>query len=361
MRGADVSQPSLFITKTVEDFVPKEHPLRAIRKLVDQALKELDGKLERLYADEGRTSIAPERLIRASLLQVLFTIRSERQLVEHIRFNMLYRWFVGLEMDDAVWHHATFSKNRERLLDESLMTSLFKLVLKIAQRHRLLSAEHFSVDGTLIDAWASHKSFKPKDGKDDDSESGGKERDFRHERRSNQTHESGTDPDAELMRKGSGMEARLRYGVHHLVENRNHLIVDAKVEPAASVHEREVALTMLKKASKDRPITAGSDKGFDTRQFVAQCREHDITPHVAQNTARKGGSAIDARTTRHAGYEISQRKRKMIETTFGWPKQYGGLRRMMYRGIDKVRGQVKLVTCAFNLLRISHLVPMEAL
>lgn len=361
MRGADVSQPALFITKTVEDFVPKDHPLRAIRKLVDQALKELDGKFERLYADEGRTSIAPERLIRASLLQVLFTIRSERQLVEHIRFNMLYRWFVGLEMDDAVWHHATFSKNRERLLDESLMTSLFKSVLKIAQRHRLLSSEHFSVDGTLIDAWASHKSFKPKDGQDDDGKSGGKERDFRHERRSNQTHVSSTDPDAELMRKGAGMEARLRYGVHHLVENRNHLIVDAKVEPAASVHEREVALTMLKKTSKDRPITAGGDKGFDTRQFVRECREHGITPHVAQNTARKGGSAIDARTTRHAGYEISQRKRKLIEATFGWPKQYGGLRRMMYRGIEKVRGQVKLVTCAFNLLRISHLVPVEAL
>jgi transposase len=361
MRGADVSQPTLFITKTVEDFVPKEHPLRAIRKLVDQALSELDGKFEGLYADEGRMSIAPERLIRASLLQVLFTIRSERQLVEHIRFNMLYRWFVGLEMDDTVWHHATFSKNRERLLDEVLMTSLFKSVLKIAQRHRLLSSEHFSVDGTLIDAWASHKSFKPKEGKDDEDEGGGKERDFRNENRSNQTHVSSTDPDAELMRKGAGMEARLRYGVHHLVENRHHLIVDAKVEPAASVHEREVALTMLKKASKDRPITAGGDKGFDTRDFVQQCREHDITPHVAQNTARRGGSAIDARTTRHAGYEISQCKRKLIETTFGWSKQYGGLRRMMYRGIDKVRGQVKLVTCAFNLLRISNLVPAEEL
>lgn len=362
MRGADISQPSLFITKTVEDFVPKEHPLRAIRKLVDQALWELDGKFERLYADEGRSSIAPERLIRASLLQVLFTIRSERQLVEHIRFNMLYRWFVGLEMDDAVWHHATFSKNRERLLDESLMSSLFKSVLKIAQRHRLLSKEHFSVDGTLIDAWASHKSFKPKDGKDkDDGEGGAKERDFRRERRSNETHASRTDPDAELMRKGNGMEARLRYGVHHLVENRNHLIIDAQVEPAASVHEREVALSMLKKVSTDRVITVGGDKGFDTREFVKRCREHDITPHVAQNTARRGGSAIDARTTRHAGYEISQHKRKMIETTFGWSKQYGGLRRMMYRGIKKVRGQVKLVTCTFNLLRISNLVPIEAL
>jgi transposase len=361
MRGADISQPSLFITKTVEDFVPKEHPLRSIRKLVDQALAQMDGKFERLYADEGRASIAPERLIRASLLQVLFTLRSERQLVEHIRYNLLYRWFVGLEMDDVVWHHATFSKNRERLLDESLMTSLFKSVLKIAQRHRLLSSEHFSVDGTLLDAWASHKSFKPKERDDDDGQSGGKERDFRNERRSNQTHVSSTDPDAELMRKGAGMEARLRYGVHHLVENRHHLIVDVKVAPAASVHERAVALKMLKKASKDRRITAGGDKGFDTRDFVKQCRQQDITPHVAQNTARRGGSAIDARTTRHAGYEISQRKRKMIETTFGWTKQYGGLRRMMYRGLERVSARVKLVNSAFNLLRISHLVPVEAL
>lgn len=363
MRGADISQPSLFITKTVEDFVPQEHPLRGIRKLIDQALSELNDKFEQLYADEGRSSIAPERLIRASLLQVLFTIRSERQLVEHIRFNMLYRWFVGLEMDDAVWHHATFSKNRERLLDESLMTSLFKSVLKIAQRHRLLSSEHFSVDGTLLDAWASHKSFKPKDRKDndDDPPSGGKERDFRNERRSNETHVSSTDPEAELMRKGNGMEARLRYGVHHLVENRHHLIVDAKVEPAASVHEREVALKLLKKVSKDRCITVGGDKGFDTRDFIKHCREHHITPHVAQNTARRGGSAIDERTTRHAGYEISQRKRKMIETTFGWTKQYGGLRRMMYRGIKKVSARVMLVNSAFNLLRISHLIPVEAL
>lgn len=363
MRGADISQPSLFITKTVEDFVPKEHPLRALRQLVDQALDELDGKLNRLYADEGRTSVAPERLIRASLLQVLFTIRSERQLVEHLRYNMLYRWFVGLEMDDAVWHHATFSKNRERLLDEALMSGLFKSVLKLARRHRLLSSEHFSIDGTLIDAWASHKSFQPKDRSedDDDHQSGGKERDFRAERRSNETHVSGTDPDAELMRKGNGMEARLRYGVHHVVENRNHLIVAVGVEPAASVTERAAAIELLKPVAKDRVITVGGDKGFDTRGFVRQCREQGITPHVAQNTARKGGSAIDERTTRHAGYAISQRKRKMIETTFGWTKQYGGLRRMMYRGIDKVRGRVKLVTCAFNLLRISHLVPIEAI
>lgn len=362
MRGADISQPSLFISKTVEDFVPKEHPLRAMRALIDQALSELDGKLNRVYADEGRTSVAPERLIRASLLQVLFTIRSERQLVEQIRYNLLYRWFVGLEMEDAVWHHATFSKNRERLLDESLMSSLFQSVLKIARRHRLLSSEHFSVDGTLIDAWASHKSFKPKDTKDDDDDrSSGRERDFRDERRRNDTHQSSTDPDAELMRKGKGMEARLRYGVHHLVENRHHLIVDAQVAPAASVTERAVALTQLKHAAHDRHITVGGDKGFDTREFVRHCRAHGITPHVAQNTARRGGSAMDERTTRHPGYAISQRKRKLIETTFGWTKQYGGLRRMMYRGREKVSARVTLVASVFNLMRITHLVPIDAL
>lgn len=255
--------------------MPKGHPLRSIRKLVDQGLLELDGKFERLYADEGHTSIAPERLTRASLLQVLFTIRSERQLVEHIRYSLLYRWFVGLEMDDEVWHHATFSKNRERLLGEALMASLFKSVLEIARRHHLLSKEHFSVDGTLIDAWASHKRFKPKD-HDDDNESGGKNRDFRRERRSNETHQLSTDPDAELMRKGNGMEACIRYGVRHLVENRYHLIVDAKVEPAASVHEREVATNLLKQAPRTGP-SRGWRRGFRhsrVRHAIPRTRHH---------------------------------------------------------------------------------------
>ncbi|MDQ1363746.1 MAG: hypothetical protein QG652_1608 [Pseudomonadota bacterium] len=359
MRGADISQPSLFISRTIEDFVPAKHPLRAIRKLIDEALRELDTQFNRLYADEGRESVAPERLIRASLLQVLYTIRSERQLVEQIRYNMLYRWFVGLEIEDNVWHHATFSKNRERLLDEALMSRLFQSVLKIARRHHLLSDDHFSVDGTLIDAWASHKSFKPKD--DDNNTPTGKERNFHNERRSNATHQSSTDADAELMRKGKGMEARLRYGVHHLVENRNHLIVDVRTAKAASVHEREAALDMLGNIPGEHHITVGGDKGFDTHDFVGQCRNMNITPHVACNTERPGGSALDERTTRHAGYEISQIKRKMIETTFGWSKHYGGLRRMMYRGLEKVSARVMFTDIGFNVLRISNLVPIEAL
>jgi transposase len=290
MRGADISQPSLFITRTVEDFVPANHALRALRKLIDEALRDLDAQFNLLYADEGRESVAPERLIRASLLQVLYTIRSERQLVEQIRYNLLYRWFVGLEIEDRVWHHAIFSKNRERLLDEALMSQLFESVLKIARRHKLLSAEHFSVDGTLIEAWASHKSFRPRDD-DDDTPTGG-ERDFHGERRGNDTHASTTDPDAELMRKGKGMEARLRYGVHHLVENRQHLVVAVRTEPAASVPERTAALEMLGDLPGEQRITVGGDKGYDTRDFVEQCRELKITPHVAQNRERPSESLI---------------------------------------------------------------------
>lgn len=355
MRGADISQPKLFITNTVSDFVPKDHPLRTLRPLIDEALNTLDGLFDEIYADLGKASVAPERLIRASLLQVLYTIRSERQLVEQIHYNMLYRWFVGLEMDDPVWHHSTFSKNRDRLLDNAVLPELFDAVLAIARKHKLLSEDHFSVDGTLIDAWASHKSFRPRDDGGDGPQ--GKERDYRDEKRSNATHVSRTDPESELMRKGKGMEARLRYGVHHVVENRNHLVVALKTAPAATVHEREAALDLLAELSGEQRKTVGGDKGYDTFGFVEACRAMKITPHVAMNDTRPGGSALDARTTRHAGYAISQRKRKMIETTFGWAKQYGGLRRMMYRGLDRVNGAVTLTVTAFNLLRIHNLQP----
>lgn len=354
MRGADISQPSLFITHTVSDFVPENHPLRGMRKLIDQALRSIDQDLTRLYAPEGRDSIAPERLIRASLLQVLYSVRSERQLVEQIRYNLLYRWFVGLEMSDKVWSHSTFSKNRERLLDEALLSKLFDSVLAIARTHKLLSEEHFSVDGTLIDAWASQKSFRPRD--DDDDSPTGKARDFHGERRCNDTHVSMTDPDAELMRKGKGMEARLRYGVHNIMENRHCLVVKVKTKPAASVHEREVALDMLAEIPGEQRCTLGADKGYDTTAFVAGCRELNVTPHIAQNTERRGGSALDERTTRHAGYAISLCKRKMIETHFGWGKQYGGLRRMMYRGIERVGARVIFTMTVFNILRINNLI-----
>lgn len=355
MRGADISQPKLFVTNTVSDFVPKDHPLRFLRPLIDEALSSLDSLFDTIYADLGKSSVAPERLIRASLLQVLYTIRSERQLVEQIHYNMLYRWFVGLEIDDPVWHHSTFSKNRDRLLGNAVLPELFEAVLTIARKKKLLSEDHFSVDGTLIDAWASHKSFRPRD--DDDDTPRGKERDYHGERRSNDTHQSTTDPESELMRKSKGQEARLRYGVHHVVENRNHLVVALRTAQAATVHEREAALDLLAGLPGEHRKTVGGDKGYDTFDFVEECRAMNITPHVAMNDARPGGSALDARTTRHAGYAISQRKRKMIETSFGWAKQYGGLRRMMYRGLNRVNGAVTLTVTAFNLLRIRNLQP----
>jgi transposase len=355
MRGADVSQPKLFVTHTVSDFVPPDHPLRALRTLIDEALVSLDPLFDVIYADLGKASVAPERLIRASLLQVLYTIRSERQLVEQIQYNMLYRWFVGLEIDSKVWHHSTFSKNRERLLDNAVIPELFASVLQIARKRQLLSQDHFSVDGTLVDAWASHKSFRRRDD-DDDTPSGKEGRDYHGERRSNDTHVSLTDPDAELMRKGPGKEARLRYGVHHVVENRNHLIVAVTTEPAASVDERKAAKELLTFLPGAHRRTVGADKGYDTRGFVEECRLIGITPHVAMNEKRSGGSAIDARTTRHPGYDVSQRKRKMIETTFGWVKQYGGLRRPMYRGLERMSAAVTLAATAFNLLRMRNLV-----
>lgn len=353
MRGADVSQPSLFVTKTVEDFVPRDHPLRALRKLADEALADLDPLFATIYADEGRDSVAPERLLRGSLLQVLYSIRSERQLVEHLRYNMLYRWFVGLELDSSVWHATTYTKNRERLLDNAVFTEFFRSVLQLARKRRLLSEEHFSVDGTLIDAWASHKSFRPRD--DDDQGPAGKERDFHGETRRNDTHESRTDPDAELMRKSNGTEAKLHYGVDHVMENRNGLVVAVQVRPAATETERESALELLDTLDGTRKRTVGGDKGYDTHGFVAGCRKRGITPHVAMNAGRRRGSAIDGRTARHAGYAISQRKRKLIETTFAWPKQYGGLRRMMLRGIGKVGGLVEFTMAVFNLLRIRNI------
>lgn len=353
MRGADVSQPALFITRTVADFVPQDHPLRALRELIDEALASLDRLFDRLYADLGKASVAPERLIRASLLQVLYTIRSERQLVEQIQYNLLFRWFVGLEMDDRVWHHSTFSKNRERLLDHAVLPELFAAVLAMARKRNLLSEDHFSIDGTLIDAWASHKSFRRRD--DPDDTPGGKERDYHGERRTNATHGSRTDPEAELMRKSRGQEARLRYGVHHVVENRHHLIVGVATTPAARIGEREAALDLLARLPGEHRKTVGGDKGYDTRGFVASCRALRITPHVAMNDRRRGGTALDARTTRHPGYGVSQRKRKLIETTFGWLKQYGGLRRPMVRGLARMSATVTLAATAFNLLRMRNL------
>lgn len=355
MRGRDFSQPSLFVTRTVADFVPKKRPLRAIRALFDEALKQLDWLFEEAYADMGRESVAPERLMRASLLQILYTIRSERQLVEQIQFNMLYRWFVGLEMEDEVWHATTFTKNRERLMDKEVFTHFFDQILKMARKRQLLSGEHFSVDGTLIQAWASHKSFKPRDDDQDGNGGSSSERDFHGESRSSATHASSTDPDAELMRKSKGQEAKLSYGVHHIMENRNGLVVGVQTTKAATVTEREACIDLMAALPGEQRKTVGADKGYDTSGFVTACRAMDITPHVAKNDSRRGGSTLDSRTTRHTGYAISQQRRKLIETTFGWSKQYGGLRRMMYRGLENVSSRVMLTLATFNLLRIRNI------
>lgn len=355
MRGSDISQPKLFVSTTVADFVPKSHLLRDMRKLVDEALKSLNDLFNQMYSENGKPSIAPERLLRASLLQVLYTIRSERQLCEQINYNMLYRWFVGLELDDAMWDHSTFSKNRNRLLEHDVIAEFFSQVLRIAKKRKLLSDEHFSVDGTLIEAWASHKSFRAKDDDDEGGGTGGREVDFHDEKRSNKTHSSTTDPDAELMKKAKGKEAKLSYGVHHLMENRNYLVVGVKTTGSASVTERDAAEDLLCELPGERRRTLGADKGYDTADFVAGCRELTVTPHVAQNDSRRGGSAIDGRTISHPGYLVSMRKRKMIETTFGWVKQYGGLRRMMFRGIERVNAAVTFAVSVFNLLRIRNI------
>lgn len=361
MRGSDISQPKLFVSTTVADFVPTSHLLRDMRKLVDEALKSLDDLFNQMYSENGKPSIAPERLLRASLLQVLYTIRSERQLCEQINYNMLYRWFVGLELDDAMWNHSTFSKNRDRLLEHDVIGEFFSQVLSIAKKKKLLSDEHFSVDGTLIEAWASHKSFRSKE--DDDQSGGtsdGREKDFHDEKRSNKTHRSKTDPDAELMKKAKGKEAKLSYGVHHVMENRNYLVVGVKTTRSASVTEREAAEDLLCELPGEHRKTLGADKAYDTTDFVAGCRELKVTPHVAQNDTRPGGSAIDGRTTCHSGYGVSMRKRKMIETTFGWVKQYGGLRRMMFRGIERVNAAVIFAVSVFNLLRIRNIAAKAA-
>jgi len=322
MRGTDVMQEPLFTTVQLETFVPKDHPLRALRVLMDEALKELNGLFDAMYADGGRDSIPPERLLRAQLLQVLYTIRSERQLVEQLHYNFLFRWFVGLPIEAAAWDHSTFSKNRDRLLDHEVVPQLFAEVVAAARRRNLLSEEHFSVDGTLIQAWASHKSFRPKD---PPTRRGGGGRnaevDFHGESRCNDTHASTTDPDARLLRKSKGTGAILCYQGHTVMENRHGLIVAAKASHATGPRaEWNSAVELLGTLPGARRKTVGGDKGFDTARFVHGCRNLRITAHVARKVK---GSAVDGRTTRHAGYVVSQRKRKRIEEPFGWGKLIG--------------------------------------
>ena len=358
MRGSDGMQESLFMMSKLDVFVPSDHPLRAIQVLVNEALARLNGLFNEIYADTGRESIAPEKLMRALLLQVFYSVRSERQLVEQLRYNLLFRWFVGLAIDDAVWDHSVFSKNRDRLLEHAVVEAFFTEVMRVADAKGLLSKEHFSVDGTLIQAWASHKSFRPKDGSNDQRPSGpgrNAQADWKGKPRTNDTHESTTDPDARLFRKSNNTASILCYQGHVLMENRTGLVVGALVTHADGTGERAAALAMLDTVPGKKPKSIGADKAYDTRDFVADCRERNVTPHVARNDTRRGGSAIDARTTRHIGYALSQTIRKRIEEHFGWGKTVGHIRQTVYRGLRRVDQHFKLTMTASNIIRIARM------
>ncbi|KAF0205081.1 MAG: transposase IS4 family [Methylocystaceae bacterium] len=358
MRGEDRRTGSLFSYVDLEARVGKDHPLRAIRLLVNEALAALASEFAALYAPIGRPSIPAEKLLRAMLLQAFYSIRSERQLMERLEFDLLFRWFVGLGIDDAVWDHSVFSKNRDRLLEGEIAAKFLNAVLAQPRVKRLLSAEHFSVDGTLIEAWASMKSFKPKDGADEPPAEGGgrnKETDFHGEKRSNETHASTTDPEARLYRKGVGKEAKLCFIGHALMENRHGLFVDACLTPADGHAERIAALHMIEpRADQPRAITLGADKAYDAEDFVNELRAMKVTPHVAQNTSGRT-SAIDGRTTRHAGYAISQRIRKRIEEGFGWIKTIAGQEKTKFRGRDRVGWAFTFAAAAYNLARLPKL------
>jgi|SRR5215469_10425284 transposase len=358
MRGIDHQQSHIFSYLSAEQRVRKDHPLRAIRVMVDEILHALSPEFDRMYAREGRPSIAPEKLLRAQLLQMLYSIRSERLLMEEVDYSMLFRWFVGLNLDEEVWDATTFSKNRDRLLEAEVAKQFLRQVVKQARQKGLTSDEHFTVDGTLLEAWASVKSFQPKDGQGQQppDDPGNPTVNFRGERRSNDTHESNTDPEAKLARKGKGKESKLSYSGNLLVENRNGLIVNAMAWEATGTAERDTALLMLEQLPGDRRITVGGDKGFDTQDFVAECRHMNITPHVAQNESRRGGSAIDARTARHDSYLVSQRKRKRIEECFGWLKTIALLRKVRHRGLLKVDWVFTFACAAYNLVRMRNLI-----
>ena len=358
MRGGDERSGELFSYVDLEKRVRSDHPLRAIRTIANEALTALGREFAALYTPIGRPSIAPEKLLRAMLLQAFYSIRSERQLMERLEYDLLFRWFVGLGVDDATWDHSTFSKNRDRLLEGDIAAKLLSAVLAQPRVKRLLSSEHFSVDGTLIEAWASMKSFKPKDGSGDEPPAGGGRNaaaDFHGQKRSNETHASTTDPDARLYRKGPGKEAKLCFIGHGLMENRSGLLVDACLSEADGHAERVAALHMIEpRADRPRPITLGGDKHFDAADFVNELRSMNVTPHVAQNTSNRR-SAIDRRTTRHGGYAASQRIRKRIEEAFGWIKTVAGQTKTKFRGVDRVGWAFTLAAAAYNLVRLPKL------
>jgi transposase len=362
MRGDDEICGRLFSYIDLEKRVRRDHPLRVIRQIANAALKSLSGEFQKLYSPIGRVSIPPERLMRALLLQAFYSIRSERQLVERIDTDLLFRWFVGLGIEDVVWDATSFTKNRDRLLQGEVASQFLAAVLSQDKVKRLLSSEHFSVDGTLLEAWASPKSFRPKDGSGEPPGPGRNgERDFHGERRRNNTHASTTDPDARLFRKGPGKEARLCFMGHALMENRNGLIVGAVTTRASGHAERLAALALIAPhADRPQPVTLGGDKGYDAGDFVMELREKAVTPHVAQNTNGRR-SAIDGRTTRHSGYAVSQRIRKRVEEAFGWAKTVAGLRKMRHRGLPKVGWQFTLAMAAYDLVRLPKLLAQPTL
>jgi transposase len=359
MRGTEEVQESMFSYISAERRVPKDHPLRPVREIIEEVLKGLSKDFDGIYGKTGRPSIAPEKLLRALVLQALYTVRSERMLMEQLDYNLLFRWFVGLEIDDPVWDVTVFTKNRQRLLDGDVAQLFLKAVVEQADKRKLLSSEHFTVDGTVIQAWAGHKSFKrkedgnkPKPPEDDDPSN--PTINFRGENRRNDTHQSTTDPDSRLYRKG-GKESHLSFLGHVLMENRNGLVIEATLSQATGTAERDEAAKMIRNVTHGHRITVGADKAYDTKNFVKQLREIGATPHVAENICRNRVSAIDQRTVRHQGYAISQKKRKRVEEIFGWMKTVGMIRQTRHRGKDRVGWMFTFTAAAYNLVRIRNL------
>jgi transposase len=361
MRGSDITQTELFSYGSLEERIPAAHPLRAIREMTDEALTQMGGRFDEIYGTEGRPSIPPERLVRALLLQMLYSVRSERMLMEQMEYNLLFRWFVGLSANEPVWHPTVFTKNRDRLLEGAVAEEFFNRVVEQARSRMLLSDEHFTVDGTLVEAWAGQKSFQRKPNSKDDplnpppvDKGSNPTVNWHKQKRSNETHESHTDPMARLYKKTRGAEARLGYLGHVVTENRNGLVVDARLTTATGTAEREAALEMLGQKSPSRRVTLGADRGYDTRSFVGGAREINVTPHVAQNDTNRR-SAIDGRTTQHEGYGVSQTKRKRVEEVFGWMKTVALQRKTRFRGLERVGCMFTFAAAAYNLVRMRNL------
>ena len=358
MRGKQEKQITMLSSLTPDQLVPQDHPIRRIKPIVDQALSELSPTFNRMYADLGRPSIPPEHLLKASLLIALYSIRSERQFCERLQYDLLFKWFLDLNIMDPAFDASSFSKNKARLLEHQVAREFLTAVVAEARRRKLLSEDHFTVDSTLLEAWASLKSIHPKDsGEPPKQGDRNPDVDFRGEPRTNDTHQSSTDPEARLARKGAGKEAKLCFASHVLMDNRTGLVVDVTVTRATGTAERDTALDMIEKVPGSRRITVGADKGYDTRDFVTACREMNVTPHVA----RRRWSIVDKRTTRHAGYQFSQRVRKRIEEIFGWVKTVGGGRKLRYKGVERNQLWAELTAVAYNLVRMAKLAPVHAI